>query len=253
MERFRPDLIFLENVPGIQKVSSKSGPFGRFLKLLRVLGYNYKYSVVRCQDYGVPQQRERLILVASLFGPISLPPATHGAGVGLEPLVTVRDAIGDLPPIAAGERHNTVSNHQACSLSELNLRRIRATPEGGGRLNWPPELVLACHKGKAARKDYTDVYGRMAWDRPASALTTRCISLSNGRFGHPSQDRAISIREAACLQTFDRSFIFEGSANSMAMQIGNAVPVALARAVGAHLKAHVAKHVARLNDMSETA
>jgi DNA (cytosine-5)-methyltransferase 1 len=125
-------------------------------------------------------------------------------------------------------------------LSDENLQRIRVTPEGGGRESWPERLLLPCHKNDY--EGHTDVYGRMRRNALASALTTRCISLSNGRFGHPVQDRAISVREAACLQTFPRSFIFEGSLNGMARQIGNAVPVVLAKRFGRMFKAH-----ARLN------
>ena len=150
----------------------------------------------------------------------------------------MRDWIGDLPKIAAGDTHPTIPDHRAAGLSALNLKRIRATPEGGGNRDWSDELRLKCHEDATG---YSDVYGRMSWDRPASGLTTRCISYSNGRFGHPEQDRAISVREAACLQTFPMDFQFAGSLSSMARQIGNAVPVRLAEAVGRH----VAKHLAR--------
>ena len=134
-------------------------------------------------------------------------------------------------------------NHKAAKLSERNLDRIRATPEGGGERDWPEYLKLECHKGFTG---YSDVYGRMAWDSPASGLTTRCISYSNGRFGHPEQDRAISIREAACLQTFPEDFMFNGSMVSMARQIGNAVPVRLAKLIGQHFIEHL-KDVGRLS------
>lgn len=126
-------------------------------------------------------------------------------------------------------------NHQAMSLSPRNLARIVATPEGKGRESWPEELRLECHKG---REGHSDVYGRMRKDQPAAALTTRCISLSNGRFGHPTQNRAISVREAACLQTFDRNFVFKGPLTSVARQIGNAVPVSLAEQIGHAIVEH---------------
>ena len=150
----------------------------------------------------------------------------------------MRDWIGDLPKIAAGETHPTIPDHRAAGLSAQNLKRIRATREGGGNRDWPDELRLKCHEDATG---YSDVYGRMSWDRPASGLTTRCISYSNGRFGHPEQDRAISVREAACLQTFPMDFQFAGSLSSMARQIGNAVPVRLAKAVGRHVAKHLAQ------------
>ena len=123
-------------------------------------------------------------------------------------------------------------------LSPLNLERIRATPEGGDRRDWPRRLWPDCHRD--GFEGHTDVYGRLRWDSPAPTLTTKCISYSNGRFGHPSQDRALSAREAARLQTFPISFQFAGSLTSQAKQIGNAVPVVLARHFGRHLVHHVA-------------
>jgi len=165
-----------------------------------------------------------------------LPAATHGLKNGLHPYSTVWEWIGDLPAIPAGGRDDGTRNHQAAALSARNLRRISSTPEGGDRRDWPEHLILPCHEG---HKGHTDVYGRLSRDRPASTLTTRCISLSNGRFGHPTQDRALSVREAACLQTFPREFAFEGGLASMAVQIGNAVPVELARKFGETINEHV--------------
>ena len=118
----------------------------------------------------------------------------------------------------------------------MNMERIRATPEGGSHRDWPQRLRLPCHLKTTG---YSDVYGRMSWDRPASGLTTKCISYSNGRFGHPEQHRAISVREAACLQTFPTDFIFEGNLASMARQIGNAVPVRLTTIMGRHVTGHL--------------
>lgn len=228
----RPDLIFLENVPGIQNVDTATGPFADFVSFLEFLDYSVSYGVIESKDYGVPQQRRRLILVASLIGPITLPQPTHGPERSHQTYSTVREWISHYPAIHAGDTHPEIPNHRAAQLSELNLKRIKATPPGGGRLDWPEELKLECHL-----KDYnghTDVYGRMHWDKPASGLTTRCISYSNGRFGHPEQDRAISVREAASIQTFPSDFVFSGNLNSMARQIGNAVPVILARVFGEH-------------------
>jgi DNA (cytosine-5)-methyltransferase 1 len=233
---FAPEYVFLENVPGMQKVSRRTGPFARFLKHLDLLNYAVSTKVVDCRDYGVPQKRQRLVLLASRLGPIDFPTPTHGDSS--KPASTVRDWIRDFPPIAAGEEHLRVPNHRARSLSQLNLARIRATPEGGDRRNWPCDLILECHK---AYDGHSDVYGRLKWDRPASALTTKCITLSNGRFGHPQQDRAISVREAASLQTFPRDFIFFGTLTAMARQIGNAVPVLMARSFGQAIIRHYAR------------
>jgi DNA (cytosine-5)-methyltransferase 1 len=226
---YRPEFVLIENVPGLQSISEAPGPLPAFTKLLHRLDYHVVAATIDCCDYGVPQKRQRFVLLASNIGEIALPPKTHGPGAGHAPFSTVRDWIGDLPPIEAGEECDSVPNHRAANLSPLNLRRIRSTPPGGSRLNWPSELTLDCH---AEHAGHTDVYGRLRMDQPASALTTRCISLSNGRFGHPFQNRALSVREAASLQTFDPGFRFFGSLNSMARQIGNAVPTLLAQRLG---------------------
>ncbi len=231
-----PDIVFVENVPGLQKLSRRTQPFGGFIRSLEISGYHVAYEPVSLMKYGVPQSRRRLVLLASRHGPMQLPPKTNGPGTQNRQYETVRNWIADLPPIAAGEQDASEPNHRASSLSELNLERIRSTPEGGGPGDWPERLQLECHKSTPG---YTDVYGRMSWDRPASGLTTRCTSYSNGRFGHPDQDRAISVREAACLQTFPRDFVFDGSLPSMARQIGNAVPVRLASVVGQYVISHL--------------
>ncbi len=246
IEKYQPDFVFVENVPGLQKVPKyKRGPFPEFKKLLKKMGYYITYRVVAAQDYGAPQLRRRFVLLASKHGEISIPSPTHGRDRD-NPYKTVRNAIVDLPAIAAGETYkgSAVLNHRAAKLSELNLKRIRASdPDGGGRNNWPKKLLPACYtrinKNGETHSGHTDCYGRLWWDKPATGLTTRCISYSNGRFGHPEQDRAISIREAARLQGFDDDFEFSGNLNSMAKQIGNAVPVDLAYAMGNLFVKHV--------------
>ncbi|WP_331345024.1 DNA cytosine methyltransferase [Cellvibrio sp. UBA7661] len=230
---WEPEYVLVENVPGMQKIRS-NGPFYEFLKILDDLKYQYSFDVLPAADFGVPQRRERLVLLASKLGTISLPKATHGPKAGT-PYSTVREWISDLTAISAGETCNQDSEHRAAKLSEINLRRIKQTPEGGGREFWSPDLQLKCHQNY---KGHTDVYGRLHWDKPASGLTTRCISLSNGRFGHPSQNRAISIREAACLQTFPRTYRFKGNMASKARQIGNAVPPLMAKEIGKSIKNH---------------
>lgn len=237
VRRHTPDAIVVENVPGLQKVRGAS-TWNRFRKELSRLGYYQSWGVVDCRDYGVPQRRRRLVLVASFHGPVSLPVPTHGSGRA--PHSTVRDWIGMLPEIAAGETHPEDPNHRAGRLGDLNLRRVQATPEGGGRSSWDESLWLDCHKGF---EGHQDVYGRLSWDACAPVLTTKCTDITNGRYGHPDQDRAISVREAANIQTFPPDFKFVGSLKSSTRQVGNAVPVLLARRVGEHVAEHLAEYL----------
>lgn len=240
---FLPACIFIENVPGLQAGLDSESPLHQFQVSVEDLGYHFHIAIVSSASYGVPQRRQRLVALASRLGDIGIPAATHGPGTAHPEYSTVKEYIADLPPLKAGQEDASVPNHRAAGLSELNLRRIRATPQGGGREDWPLKLLPPCHANGYA--GHTDVYGRMAWDAPASGLTTRCISYSNGRFGHPDQDRAISVREAACLQTFPRDFVFEGSWEAMGRQVGNAVPVRLAEIFGNHLRQHLLKHSER--------
>lgn len=246
IEKFKPDFVFVENVPGLQKVPKyKRGPFPAFKKLLEKMCYHITYGVVAAQDYGAPQLRRRFVLLASKHGEICIPAPSHGKDRD-NPYKTVRNSIADLPNIAAGEtfKDPRISNHRAADLSELNMKRIKASVhDGGGRNNWPKELWPECYtrtnENGETHPGHTDCYGRLWWDKPATGLTTRCISYSNGRFGHPEQDRAISVREAARLQGFDDAFEFTGSLSSMARQIGNAVPVDLSFAMGNQFVKHI--------------
>jgi len=233
IEAARPARVFMENVPGIARVKGNS-TFKRFLRLLDRNGYNFVYGHIDAKRYGVPQNRRRLILIAMRQGQPTLPRAKYGRGA--LPFRTVRQAISHFPQISAGQLDPTVPNHFAASITEVNLERLRHTPhDGGGRSSWPEELRLACHTG--GHEGHTDVYGRMAWDAPAPTLTGRCHSISNGRYGHPVQDRAISLREAAALQSFPDGYVFFGSNKHIAQQIGNAVPVRMAEAIGWHIRA----------------
>ena len=242
VNRHRPDVVFAENVPGLRDGGVGREIFARFVEALHCLGYSTSHRVVQSQDYGVPQRRARLVLVASLSGPVAFPVPTHGSTAPHAKYATVAEWIGALPSISAGETHPCVPNHRAARLSPLNLQRIRATPSGGGWRDLPPRLMPDSRK--SGFSGFTDVYGRLKWDSPAPALTTRCISYSNGRFGHPHQDRAISVREAACLQTFPLDFAFAGSLNSQARQVGNAVPLLLAQRFGECIASHLAGIVA---------
>lgn len=243
VRHWRPDYVFVENVPGLQRLPDRNSPLSKFERLLRRIGYEYQVGVLPALWFGVPQTRERLVLLAAKSRVIQLPKATFGEGTAHPRFSTVRDWIGDLPRIGAGEICPSDDVHQASSLSLLNLKRIAVTPEGGGRKSWDASLWLSCHKDHVG---HSDVYGRLSWDLPASGLTTRCISYSNGRFGHPEQNRAISVREAACLQTFPRDYKFAGSLTSRARQIGNAVPPMMAKAIGTCIREHAREHRAPL-------
>ena len=223
---FLPGFVVIENVPGIVRLPGNS-TYRRFIRLLRCLGYEVSEGVIDAKFFGVPQTRRRWVVIASLLAKPELPKPTHG--LEGRPFVTVRDAIAHFPRIAAGEQSASVPNHRAASITARNLLRLKATPrDGGSRKQWPKSLVLDCHRGDY--RGHSDVYGRMRWDTPAPALTCKCFSISNGRYGHPEQSRAISLREAARLQSFRDDFIFYGKTQEeVGVQIGNAVPVQLAR------------------------
>jgi DNA (cytosine-5)-methyltransferase 1 len=225
----------MENVPRL----ARHPVFAEFVRGLEDAGYKVTYDRLRAEQFGVPQRRTRLVLLASRLGEIALPNPTH---IG-RPL-TVRDAIGKLPKIAAGALNNEDRLHVTRGLSALNARRLKSTKEGGSWKDWDEDLQLRCHKRKSG-KSFRSVYGRMTWDEPAPVITTQCLGIGNGRFGHPEQDRAISIREAALLQTFPKRFRFARSDDKLsglqlARQIGNAVPVKLGSAIARAIKRHLA-------------
>ena len=231
VEEILPRFVLIENVPGIARIRGFS-TFRRFLKMLYSNRYRFVVGILNAKHYGVPQNRRRLILLAIRKQQPSLPSPTHGDSYCA--LRTVRQAISHFPKIVAGEHHPHIPNHVAASITTINMERLRATPyDGGDRRSWPEHLELQCHKGNY--RGHTDVYGRMSWDRPSPALTGRCHSISNGRYGHPSQDRAISLREAAALQSFQDEYFFFGKNKHIAKQIGNAIPVKLAENLGRHL------------------
>ena len=240
IRNIEPEVVSMENVPNLLKYNDGK-VFQDFYDNLKSLGYHVSYSVVKAQDYGVPQRRSRLILFASKLGEIEIIPPTH-----TDNPVTVKQAIGHLPKIKDGESHKDDQVHRARELSTLNKRRIKATPEGGGWKDWPEELLLECHK-KNSGKSFGSVYGRMKWNDVSPTLTTHCTGLGNGRFGHPEQDRAISLREAAILQSFPENYEFVDpsqpmSTPSIGRQIGNAVPVKLGEVVAITIKKHLRKY-----------
>lgn len=236
IEELSPQIVTMENVPRL----ALHPAFKDFVQRLETLGYHVSvYRKVRAQSYGVPQRRARLVLFASKFGEVKLTAPTHD-----DRPATVRDAIGGMRPLEAGQADQIDRLHTCRSLSPVNLTRIKATSEGGSWRDWDASLQLACHR-KAGGKSFRAVYGRMRWDEPAPVITTQCLGIGNGRFGHPQQDRAISIREAALLQSFPADFDFwpenkKVSGLHLARQIGNAVPPLLGAAVARSIKHHVA-------------
>ena len=231
---FRPGYIVVENVPGLFRRADNE-ILRQFLSFLTKCGYNFAHDIVNANHYGVPQNRLRYLLIASRVKTIhSLPTPAARVDLNVENFLGSRNGFDS---IAAGHRDATEFIHTAMALSERNLRRIRMTPPNGGdRLAWAgdPELQIDAYRGRD--KIFRDVYGRMSWDKPAPTITTRFHSLSNGRFGHPEEDRAISMREGATLQTFPQSYnFFWENLDALARQIGNAVPPALAERIGAHL------------------
>lgn len=225
----QPELVTMENVPPLRRHQS----FTTLIDSLK--GYHVDHRIVECRTIGLPQTRKRLVLVASRLGPISIPEFDLKRA-------TVRTTISDLPKIDAGKADRNDRLHRASSLSTTNLKRIRASKPGGTWRDWPEKLRAECHT-KTSGTTYPSVYGRMEWDGPAPTITTQCFGYGNGRFGHPEQDRAISLREAAMLQGFPRdySFIPDDEAVSfgkLGRLIGNAVPVTLAETIGELLIEH---------------
>lgn len=232
IEFFKPDYVFVENVPGIT-AKKYGGKLNLFKKRLIHLGYAILDKNVNTKHYGIPQNRNRRILIASRKGEISFPEETHGKGK--EEYITIFDVFNNnnLKHLKAGESDPTDLLHRAANLSPENLWRIKHTlKDGGGREIWMKRKPVKCflrHKNS-----YKDVYNRMFWRKPSPTVTTRFNSLSNGRFGHPEEDRAISLREGALLQTFPDDYKFYGSMQTITKHIGNAVPVELARIFGHH-------------------
>lgn len=238
VKEVQPDIVTMENVTSILTFKEKD-VFPDFVNLLESEGYHVDYQRVFCPDYGIPQTRKRLVLLASRLGKISLMAPTHTK----DHYVTVGDTIKDLPALNAGEICPTDHLHRCCALTELNMRRMLATPYGGGWKDWPEDLVLNCHK-KEEGKSFGSVYGRMRWDEPAPTMTTECTGIGNGRFGHPEQNRAISAREAALLQTFPMTYRFfpedeDVSLTKASRYIGNAVPPRLGEIIGESIKKHI--------------
>ena len=237
VEKVRPDVLSMENVPRL--LAFKNGAtFKLFVKQLRNAEYHVVWNVLYGPDFGLAQTRSRLVLLASKLGPIELPRATYKGKHR-----TVRDEIGDLPALSNGGIDDSDVLHRASRLSEINVQRISSAKPGGTWRDWAPGLVADCHKVKTG-KGYSSVYGRMKWDEPSPTITTQFFGFGNGRFGHPEQLRALSLREGALLQGFPRDYEFIAPGDGVQFKkvgrlIGNAVPVKLAAAIANSVNRHL--------------
>ncbi len=229
-----PTVISMENVPQIRETEV----YRQFIEILQENDYHIDAKVVFCPDYGIPQTRRRFVLLASNLGPIELIPPTHNPQD-----VHVEGYIGHLPPIQAGEIDPEDPMHRAASLSERNLQRIQASIPGGTWRDWPEELRCECHRRESGQT-YGSVYGRMTWEQVGPTITTQFYNYGTGRYGHPEQDRALSLREGALLQTFPQNYDFIDpdvvfSFNHIGRHIGNAVPVRLGEVIGISITNHL--------------
>lgn len=229
IDEVRPRAFLMENVAAI------GGSRGReFLAAMTstttAIGYKLSSAVLDAADFGVPQHRRRMFIVGVYGGvPFEFPEATHTA----ETWMTVREAFRGLPdPFLDPEAALAFANHERDNISAKNRERISFVPEGGGREDIPAGLRLPCHAVSVDKAGHRGVYGRLWWDRPSGTVTTKCNSFTRGRFAHPSENRNITMREAARLQGFPDDFVFLGDKVSVAHQIGNAVPPPLAKALG---------------------
>lgn len=231
----RPEIVTVENVPRLIYLPL----WDRFVACLQASGYHVAWKILDAADFGVPQKRRRLVLLGSKLGAIELPAPIAGERP------TVRSAIGNLPKLRAGQGSPDDPLHCTRVLTEPNLARVRASRPGGTWRQWPSEMKLACHQTEAGRT-YPSVYGRMSWDQPSPTITTQFYGFGNGRFGHPEQDRAISLREGAILQSFPADFTFAPKERRLSFReigrlIGNAVPPKLAQAIGLAIVSHLSR------------
>ena len=231
----KPDIVSMENVPQLRHYKI----FEDFVKGLKEEGYYVSYKVAYCPRYGIPQTRKRLLLLASKNAEIKFINETHTPNN----YVSIEEKIRNLPKISDGEVNKKDLLHRSWKLSPINKERIKSSKPGGSWLDWNENIRLNCHKRKKGAT-YKAVYGRMSWDKPSPTITTQFYSYGTGRFGHPKQNRAISLREGAILQTFpeDYEFVEEGKEVSFRIigrHIGNAVPVKLGQVIAKSIKAHL--------------
>lgn len=236
IEEVRPKFFLMENVRGLAGARGRQY-LDKVLSTAVEIGYHVQIAVLNAQDYGVPQRRERVFIVGEHQGRdlsprFSFPEPTTPKGR----CVTVRDAIGMLPaPPEDGSDHPEYSHHRRDKLTGINLQRLAVLKEGQGMEHLPVDLRAACHRDGPQKIGHRNVYGRMKWDDVAPTITARFDSFTRGLFGHPSQLRSISLREGALIQTFPSDMNFAGTKVEIARQIGNAVPVLLAQAVGSSI------------------
>lgn len=230
VKELKPLTIMMENVPGLINYYL----FKEVVKELDELGYRPKVKIVNVKDYGVPQNRKRLIMVGSLLGEMDI-------AEGIKKKVTVKQAIGKLEPIetTSDPLHKITANH-----TSQVLERIRLTPKDGG--SWkdlPEEYTLECHKKENV--GFKDIYGRLRWNDYSSTITGGCLNPSKGRFLHPEEDRVITAREAALLQSFPKRYKFPVNIPkaSLALLIGNALPPKFSYIQSRNIKEHLDKHL----------
>jgi DNA (cytosine-5)-methyltransferase 1 len=247
----RPTAVLMENVPGLADVGKRV--FGLFLRALRQSGYTYDWRVLQMADYGLPQSRRRLVLLAGRGFAIPFPEPTHAKvqkkSSGLKPWVTVRDAIGGRHAPVTLDRSWTMGGPQAFKwhvvrdLKAQTKARLRAAYPGGSRMALGEELLPECHQD--GYEGFRNVYGRMSWESPSPTITGGCVTPAKGRFGHPDRRRTtISVREAALLQTFPSTYHFQTESIDAACEmIGNAVPPRFAQVLGTQLRTHLAKRL----------
>ena len=238
IKEIEPDIVSMENVPQIEKQVI----FSDFIRNLKELNYHMSWQFVYCPDYGIPQTRTRLVLLASKLGNIQLISKTHTPSQ----YRTVEKTIRNLEPIKDGETSIKDPLHKACKLTAINKKRIHQSKPGGTWRDWDKELLTLCHK-KPSGKSYVSVYSRMEQDKPAPTITTQFYNFGTGRFGHPEQHRALSLREGALLQTFPKYYKFIDpelpfSIKCLGKHIGNAVPVRLGKIIGKSIMKHLEEY-----------
>lgn len=228
---YNPGYVVVENVPGILGKHKESG-LDKFIEALENQGYTVQYEVVKLNDYGVPETRKRFSLIANRVTNKKLFPKPKNTNPAVADFIGVKNGF---PKISAGHKDSTNFMHTAAGLSEINIKRLKLTPKNGGtRHAWADtDMQLEAYKKSGSDISFNDTYGRMSWNKPAPTITTKFFSVSNGRFAHPEENRAISIREGATLQTFPKTYKFIGSSiSSIARMIGNAVPPVYAKQIG---------------------
>jgi DNA (cytosine-5)-methyltransferase 1 len=232
VNQLQPRIFLMENVPSLAAPSNKAY-YEKYLATVQSMGYRIKAAVLNAADFGVPQLRRRLFVLGTradnpftfTFPEPEVEPSNWR---------TVRDAIGELPS-PTSDAAKMYAHHVPDKISDLNRERISHVPAGGGRDDIPEHLRLPCHAVPVSTAGHRGVYGRLPWDKPAGTITTKCNSFTRGRFAHPVENRNISMREAARLQSFPDDFVFAGSKVDIAHQVGNAVPPLFAQAVGRSL------------------